>query len=221
MDWWVVAIATGAGALALAWGVAADRRRARRLREAAAAPPQRRLPSLDEQAPPPAYVSEQAAFTPPRPAVTDPEAEAIALACRAGTALPGGWADAAFVTDAARRWAVVRDPLVLACSGVGSFRELLPAVAAAKRAGRALVVVAPAVEPQTLRTLAANAVQGHLPGVTVVCRSLAEVGQLATAAGATILSRDHLQSGWLPESALGRCAVWVSDRDHSWPLPTL
>ena len=139
----------------------------------------------------------------------------------AGDAVAGGWADAAFRTVPGAGWAVVHEPLVLVCTGVGSFRELLPAVELAKRSGRGLVVVAPYVEDAAVRTLVANAVQGDFACVAVTGADPAEVKTVAAATRATLVPRSDLQSGWLPVASLGSCAVWVSSEKQSWALETL
>ena len=222
MEWWIVVLTVVIGAGALVFAATADRARAARRLLAAASPPDRHIPSLSDDAPTPAYVAESDALI--RTATATDSALDVARLDRAitgATALAGGWADKAFVTHPARNWAVVEEPMVLVCTGVGSFRELLPAVTAAKRANHALVVVAPAMEADAIGTLAANAAQGHLPGVAVTCPDKAALTAIADAAGATLVRRDDLQSGWLPANSYGRCAVWVSDRKSSWALESL
>lgn len=220
MDWWPIALTAVLGALALGWAATADRRAASRVADQAASPPERHIPTLSADAPSPAYVSEETALTASTGLPVE-DVDSIAASVADTEGLPGGWADEAFVTVPAKGWAVVRDPLVLVCTGIGSFRELLPAVTAAKRAGRSLVVVAPAIERDALRTLTVNAVQGHLPGVAVTGVDMEGAARLATACGATVTSRDDLQSGWLPGSSYGGCALWVCDRGTSWVVPTL
>lgn len=217
MDWTVVALVALVGAVALGVAWSTDRTRSRSRAAAALAPPQRHIPTLDADAPPPAYVPEAAALT--RTTSDQAAPPALVEAVARATGLPGGWAHPASVTDSHRGWAVVGDPLVLVCTGVGSFRELLPAVTAAKRADRPLVVVAPAIEPAAMATLAANAAQGHLRAIAVTCRDLAALQTIATAIGATIVRRGDLQSGWLPITSYGSCATWVSDQRTSWALP--
>ncbi len=220
MEWWPIVAVIAAGAAALIVAATADRRKARRTAQVEAAPPDRHLPTLDPSTEPPAYVSDESART-PSPTRPAPDAETVAAAVADNSGLPGGWTDETFVTVPTKGWAAVARPMVLACTGVGSFRELLSAVTAAKKAGRGLVVIATAIEADALRTLAANAAQGYLPGVAVLCESPQAVEKLAQASGATVMRQGDLQSGWLPPTALGGCDLWVSSRTESWVVPTL
>lgn len=220
MDWWVIGLTAVGGAAALGWALTLDRRRARRAAQVAVSAPQRRIPTLPADAQPPVYVTEEEART-PRADTTTEDLEALSAAVAANDAVAGGWADAAFVTVPGAGWAVVHEPLVLVCTGVGSFRELLPAVELAKRSGRGLVVVAPYVEDAAVRTLVANAVQGHLACVAVTGADPAQAKGVAAAVGATVVPRSDLQSGWVPVASLGSCAVWVSSAKGSWALETL
>ncbi len=219
MDWWLIGLTVVIGAAALTFAASVDRNRRQQREAAVASPPARHVPTLDPEAPAPQYVPQEVALRPKAAPVETPAG--ISSAVPKAAELAGGWADPTFVTDHASGWAVVSHPLVLTCTGVGSFRELLPAITAAKRSQRPLVVVAPAIEGDAVRTLAANAAQGLLAGVAVLCPDLDAVSAIATSVGATVVQRSDLQGGWVPPAAYGECDVWVSARQTSWALVDL
>jgi hypothetical protein len=216
MDWRIIVGAAALGALALTLALLSDRR-SRRRRQQEALPPDRTVPGLAAGAVP-AYVSAEAANTPPRdrPLPPIPAAERDTLR-GAGTTpqLGSGWADLRFVTDQESGWAVLHDPLVIVVDEVGSVRELLPLVEKAGALDRPLVVVAGEMEADALDTLAVNVVQQKRRAL-VVKHPASELRGVALELGVDVVDRSSLQAGWCPPATFAHVTVWVSSVSGSW-----
>ncbi|SDU98746.1 hypothetical protein SAMN04488544_3046 [Microlunatus sagamiharensis] len=205
-------------ALALTvYGALHDRALNRRRAAEMLGPPARDIPNLPSDAPSPAYVTEAQARRRPETArdtlgERDRDAE--------GTVeVAAGHASADFATDTRTGTAVLDAPLVLVCEGgVGTIRELLPALEHAIRASRPLVVVAPSIAPDVLGTLEVNAIQGLVPGVAVLADDAvrAEIASLSRAVPVDATDR---RSGWTDPAAFGRLARWTSTRTSSRLTP--
>ena len=79
-----------------------------------------------------------------------------------------------------------------------------------------LVVVAPSMAPDVLDTLEVNHLRRALDLVVLVSRDPVPIDTIVEATGATLISRVDLQTGYLSDQELGRCARWVSDRKASY-----
>jgi hypothetical protein len=220
MSAWVL-VAVGLAAAAALAGAAWTDRRNRQRREAAiqamlapggAAGPDTASNTASGPAPGPA------SGLPAKPSLDDEQREQIRAAIRTATVIEGGWARSDFVTDEPGRWAVAAHPVVLVTPAVASFRELLPAVEAARAAGTGLVVVATQFGTATLDTLVMNAVTSKLPGVAVRAPSQNALGVAAMATGGEVADTPALKAGYLPKGTLGTCATWVSAGAQSWAL---
>ncbi|MDO5535612.1 MAG: hypothetical protein Q4F65_13310 [Propionibacteriaceae bacterium] len=152
-----------------------------------------------------------------------PEADARALLAQRGPTptLPGGLADAAFVTHPTLGVGIVRDPLVLVTDAeIDDDRLLLPLLTLARTADTALVLVAPWFSPDAVGTLAANHRTGR---VSVLPIELADpdllagiARQCARAGDGAVIGASDLQAGWLPDAVRGTAAWWIADLDDSW-----
>lgn len=111
--------------------------------------------------------------------------------------------------------AIVRGALVLVCpEGIGSAREVTEVLARASAQRTPLALFAPTIEPQALDAMAQNTLRGLALALSV--RADAEQCALvAEHTGATGIGRADLQSGWLPDSALGRALVVVAGQDET------
>lgn len=220
MDWWLVFVVAVLGAAVLAAAAATDRRSRMLRRDAESGPPDRTIPGLAPGLPTPDYVTDPTTPPPDAPdrSLSDADRAALKRRVLAEDAFRVGWADRLFVTDAASGWAVLRAPVVLTADGVGSVRELLPAVEKARAAGTGLVVAALEVDPSVVATLTANAVQRRLECLAIVPADLAGLKAIAAATGATVVRREDLQSGFLPVDRLGRCDTIVASSDATWVL---
>lgn len=211
----VVVMAIGFGVVLA--GALADRTRRRARERELTAPPDRPIPGLDEGTRP-AYVDARTALRTPEglaPTTLDAGTRtSLEVRTRAVTPVRARLVDKRLLTDPAAGWAVLDEPRVLLCAEpVETFREVLGVVGAHDP----LVVVAPAYATEVRDTLVANSVQRLHRLVVVEADDTARV-RLAELAGARPLARRDLQSGWVPDDALGRVATWVAATDRQWAL---
>ncbi len=210
MDWTVVGLAAVLGVAAILIGVTTDRRNRRRRAELEAGAPERNIPAYPADAPAPAYVSAEAANTPP----ASPRPAAARLdESQADVRIAAGWTDRRFVT--ADDLAVLRPACVVVADAVMSVREVLPLIEKARRLGVGLALVTGDVEPDVRETLAVNVVQ-RLQEVVVVIATAEQRTSLTTALGSRSLDRTALQSGWVPDDATPKVDTWVSGPTSSW-----
>lgn len=206
------------GTIAVLYGALLDRRRRRERDATLSSPPDRVIPAFSPDAKAPAYVPEASALRPtqlPSPLADDERALLSHQLTDATTvSFSHGYVHPGFVTDTSSGFAVLDEPLVLICADpVLTVRELLTVLTRAKRAGRSLVVVAPSLMEDVVRTLAVNAAQGKLAVVAVEGLPKHE---LLAALGATPVSHDDLVADYLPPESLGTCGRWVSSATTSW-----
>ena len=220
MDWWGIGVILAVGIAVVIYGYIDDRRKTRERDAAMESPPKRDIPRFQPTKVAPAYLSElQARTRSDKLPSTDLNAltrtdlkAAQAAAPRISAGIPSG----GFVTDAATGWAVAADPMVAVLADEAStFRELLPLLERAQRAGRPLVLAAPGFGTDVLETLAANTVQGKAQCVPVVVDAM-QSERIALLTAARPMAHSDLQAGWVPDDALGRIDTWISDRKQSW-----
>lgn len=226
MQGWHAALAVvmGLGVALILLGGFWDRERRLRAQRARTLPPDRPVPGLPGDAAPPRYLDHEAALRTPEgadPLALDPvHRTALKARVAAATAVPAGLASPRFVTDPETGWAVAEAATVLVCSEpVDSMRELLPVLEKVLTTGAPLVVVAPGIRAEVLGTLEANQAQRSLR-LIVVRADHDPLYRLAQLSGATPLDHPDLQAGYLPDTALGQAAVWLSDTRQSWVLGT-
>ena len=222
MDWWGIGVILAAGIALVVYGYLDDRRKTRERDAAMQAPPKRDIPRFEPTEEPPAYLSELQART--RPArlpgtdLTEAVRTELEGALTAAPSIGAGVRSKGFVTDAPTGWAVATDPVVAVLADeVHTVRELLPLLERAQRAGRPLVLVAPAFGEEVLDTLAANTVQGKEQCLPVVVDA-EQSARVAALSLARPIPRADLQAGWVPDGALGSIDTWISDRTTSWLL---
>lgn len=196
--WLVVALAVGLVLLGAA--LLADRARERR-REGAGAAPSRGLESVDAIIP--RYVTQSEIDALPLPA-----GPPIAEPGTKGSRLPFGHSGPEFATDGDR--AILRDARILMVDGdVTAMREVM-AVLPGREGDPALVIAATGLGGDVLAGLKANrrALRMPIVAATPSRRDLYELRQIV---GGEVLGIADLRAGYVPDEALGRAALWVSD----------
>jgi len=214
---WGIPVVLVVGVLVVLAGWWWDRRR-HRLRDAALhEPPERAIPGL-----PPgrevAYVTEDEVLaTPPATPDFDAAAEDALLRYQDSATLPGGTPDGRFLTHPRRGVAVLVTPDVLVSEApVGSGRELLTLLDAARRRGRPVVIVAPEFDADAVATLRANAVTGRLRILPVEVADARALRRAVALTGGRLVAAGDLAADYLPPRVWGTCAAWVADLDDSW-----
>lgn len=220
--WGIVAVLV-IGIGVVLYGALSDRAATRRRAAELQSPPRRDIPSFHPTSAPPRYLSELQAFTRAdgAPSTDVDDATRAELRRRRNTAPSFGapLPSPAFSTDAPSGWCVLSNPVILVCeSSVDTIRELLPAIEQARAGDRPLVVVAPKFAAEVVDTLRANSAQNLLAGAPLALADEAERSRLAQLVGALIVSKQDLQAGYLPVSALGHCRTWLADGTGSWVL---
>jgi len=208
------------GIAVVVYGWLADRTDTRRRQAALEQAPDRPIPGLGPDAPAPAYVSSPQAFPPrPRTVLTDAARTSLQARLNSAPSLAHGHAAAEFATDTTSGLCILEQPWILVANEtVDSIREVLPFLRKASAAGHNVVLVAPAIEEAVLGTLRVNAASGTLANAAVLLPNLAQRRQLSSLVGADPLSRQDLQAGYVPPSAIGTCGTWVSSAERLWIL---
>lgn len=223
MEGWLVGLIVmmAVGVTVIVFGALWDRTRNRRLGQQMLSPPQRPIPHFDPQTPQPQYLSELQArrSAPATDAALDEETRhRLRTAIKDVEPLPIGYASADFVTDPATGWAVAQRPRVLVCTHhIPALREILPALEAVQLSPHPLVLVAPGFDPEVLATLEVNRLQ-HLVEVVAVVAGDGVREVVAQRCGATPVDAFDLKAGYLPGSAYGSIAWWISDQRRTWLL---
>lgn len=204
------------GVAVILFGALWDRERNRRRAEQLTRPPDRPIPGYSGDDP--VYVTRES--KPPggdRP-LSAVERSALRVRLGSATALAAPLAAGEFVSDPESGLAILNDPRVLVCADpVMTVRELLAFLERVAGSGTSVVVAAPGFDPETRETLAVNHLHRALRIIAVTAETTT-LQDIATATGATPLTRDDLMSGWIPEDAIGNIGTWVSSRDRTWLL---
>lgn len=208
------------GIAVVIYGWLADRIDTKRRQAALEQIPDRPIPGLKPDAPAPAYVSATKPLQPrPRPVLTDEARAGMQQRLNGAPSLAHGHAAPEFITDADSGLCVLEQPWILVASeAVDSIREVLPFLQKAAAAGHKVVLVAPAIDEAVLGTLRVNAVSGTLDNAVVLLPNLHHRRALCSLVGADLLSRQDLQAGYVPPSAIGTCGTWVSSCERLWIL---
>ncbi|MBO0811291.1 MAG: hypothetical protein J2P23_04510 [Microlunatus sp.] len=223
MDGWTVGLIAmfGIGLAVIVFGALLDRRKNRRAVAEMLSPPPRAIPRLPADAPRPRYVSALQArqVTDPRSPLTDDQQRRLDRQLKAPDTVrvPLGFASDAFVTDVPTGRAVLDHPRVLvSAEPIMAIRELISVLEHMITDHTPLVVVAPTMAADVLDTLEVNHLRQSLDIVAVLSRDPVPTDAIVEATGATLISRVDLQTGYLSDHELGRCARWVSDRKSSY-----
>jgi hypothetical protein len=213
------------GLAAIIYGALSDRRKNRRAAAEMLAPPKRDIPRFRPNAESPHYLSDLQARRPPADAgpseLTQTERQQIKrqLDQPSVTKINSGYASKDFVTDHGSSWAVLDHPRLLLCEDpVDSVRELLPILEKLILTKTPLVIIAPHLDPEVVRTLEVNKIQGTMKLLAVHNVPGTELASLATSCGAVPVDRTARQSGHAGLDQLGQCDRWVSSRDASYVI---
>ncbi|MBM7799346.1 hypothetical protein JOE57_002267 [Microlunatus panaciterrae] len=225
MDPWIVGLIAVmvVGLAVIVFGALSDRGRNRRAAAEMLAPPKRVIPQFRPDAPAPHYLSELQARRPPADApptaLTLSQRQKITqqLDATSTTRIGAGYASPAFVTDSAASWSVLDRPRVLICSDrVDSIRELLPVLEKLILSRTPLVVCAPSMSEEVLKTLEVNVIRRTMPLLAVVSEDAAVLRPVAGATGGVPVSHTDLQASFVPPDMLGSCERWVSSASTSF-----
>lgn len=215
------------GVAVIVFGALKDRRtNERRVREMLA-PPERDIPRFAPDSPTPHYLSELQARRPPNSAESTalaPEERAelqAAIDSPGVTTIRAGYASRDLITDQPTGWSVLQRPAVLVSTEpISAIRELLGVLERQLPTSRPLVIAAPAISQELIRTFEVNHIQQLLTVLPVVIPDdPGALRQIAEITGATPMSRTDLQAGYVPPHALGSCATWIAAPDRSYLLP--
>lgn len=212
--WMIALVATlMIGLVVLFYGAARDRRINRERAREALAPPSTEIPGFTPTSTP-AYLTEVQARRPKPPLpLCEEDERRIARLLADGTTVASGWASPPFATDAERSRAVLLDADVLVTdAAIDDVRSLIGPLERAIASGRGLVVVAPSLADEVLRTLEVNALQRTV-SLLVVLAAADERELICALARAQPLSFSDLAAGYLP--TLGRVELWFATADSS------
>lgn len=146
--------------------------------------------------------------------ITTEESDALGLSVEVvdGIEFAHGYISAYMVTDQQRMEAVLDDPLILLTNKkITSVRDIMPALEAAKRADRPLVVLAEDVDGQALQLLVGGNMHKTMQSVVVRApgfghRRTAELEDLAVALGGHVIAKDTgIELSEVTEAHLGSC----------------
>ncbi len=213
MEWPVLLVAAAIALMAVAIAFWADRARARERRRLLAEPPER--PGLATPARP-AYLTADQVRSQSEPAGAagpGPDQAEVARRIEGVPAVDGGWASPDFVTDPAASWAVLDSPVVVVVEAVDRTEDLVGLIRRVQAMAAPLVVVARRIGPEPLTTLGLNAVAGRL---ACLCLVTDQPEAVARRLQVPLLTRSEVVADYFPDQALGRCELWVSDKERSW-----
>ncbi|MFV0428827.1 MAG: hypothetical protein ACK5KO_05325 [Arachnia sp.] len=193
----LIAVAVGLPLLAFAawWDARTRRRRDREARQI----PVRGDAEVDAMTP--AYLTQDDID-----AMPDPAGPASGHSVH-GTEFDFGWAHQDFCTNAQQaEWRNAR--VLITVDPITAFRALITPLDQATTE-HPLVIVAPEFSGEVLHTLAANRRAFHAP-VLAAAVPLDRMAGLLEAVGGEALTGADLMAGYIPDSAVGRAAHWVS-----------
>lgn len=156
--------------------------------------------------------------------VTTEESDALGLSVDVvdGIEFDHGYISAYMVTNPERMEAVLENPLILLTNKkITSVREIMPAIEAAKRADRPLVVLAEDVDGQALQLLVGGNMHHTMQSVVVRApgfghRRLAELEDLAVALGGHVIASDTgVELTEVSTEHLGSCARVTVTEDQT------
>lgn len=204
------------GVAVILFGALWDRERHRARVRHLQRPPERAIPGYVGEDP--AYVTPDMPIPPREPALSDAEREDLRVRLAGLTPVEARLAHPAFVNDPPSGWAVLDEAAVLVCAEpVETLHEVLPFLDYGARTSTALVLVAPAYDPETLATLTMNHAHRHLAVVAVTADG-SPSRIIADTCGALALSRADFQAGWIPDSAVGRVHKWISAEGYCFVI---
>lgn len=108
-----------------------------------------------------------------------------------------GYLSTYFITDHFKMEAALDNPLILVYNGyIDNIHDLVPAMTLAVDSGKSLLVIAEDIEVQTLNTLAANKIEGHIKVCAVKAPEYGErrkeiLKDIAISTGAKYLAKDQ------------------------------
>lgn len=211
------------GIAVVVYGWLADRTDTRHRQDALTQPPDRPIPGLSPDAPAPAYLTEYEALhrTAYHPATSLSDAERATLTHRLPRAptFPHGHTATEFTTDEASGLCVLPTPWILVTDHhVTTIRELLPFLEKARSGDHRVVIVAPRLGREVVATMQVNAVRQTLSCDVVLIPDAGQRRALCSLVGAVPVPWEDLRAGYVPESSLGTCELWVSSPDQLWVL---
>lgn len=216
MEGWQIGlvIMLALGVAVILFGALWDRERNRRRSEQLTKPPDRSIPG--HAGPDPDYLVVHP--VPPKRPLSEPERLSLQVRLASALAFSAPLLAEEFIVDPATGWATLEEPRILICAEpVQTFRELLTFLDRAAGAKTPIVIVAPGYDAETRDTLIVNHLRESL-FIIAVTASTRTLHDIAAATGATAISRGDLQSGWIPEDAIGHATTWVSAREQAWAL---
>lgn len=216
-----IALVLVIGIAVVVYGWLADRTDTKRRQATLERPPDRPIPGLSPESVAPAYVSnaESLKGTRTKTALTPDARSRLQQRLAGSPSLHHGHAAAEFATDSDSGLCVLTRPWVLvADEPITTIRELLPFLQKASAAGHPVVLVAPAIEQAVLGTLRVNAASATLDNAAVLLPDVGQRRALCSLVGGEPLSRQDLRAGYVPDSAVGTCATWVSSSERLWIL---
>jgi chaperonin GroEL len=137
-----------------------------------------------------------------------------------GIRLESGFLSESFVTDARTAACVLEEPFILLCDfKLVSMKELLPVLESVAEKGRALLIIADAVEGEALTTLTVNVQRGSLKSCAIRAPGFGDrrtrlLGDLAALTGAELLnaaSGRKLESARVSDLGTARKAIISAD----------
>lgn len=217
------------GIAVIGFGAFWDRRRHRQEVAEMLSPPERDIPHLPADAGAPAYLpGAQARRRPPRSASRSPQRAAEGppsteldaleraevarqLVDNSTVCIPVGYASGDFVTDSSSKAAILDRPRVLvSAEPVMAIRELIGPLEHMMTDQSAVVIVAPSMTTDVLKTLQVNQIQQRLRVLVVLDTDPEPADTICSVTQARLIDRVDLQSGYVTDADLGFCHRWIS-----------
>lgn len=211
--WGIPAIVV-VGTLLVVLALLADRRSARRVREALDSAPDTPIPGFSPAA--------QPTYTPPEAlaastlTATDAQRDLVEQRPDHRTVPAGVHDEALRPVDG---FAVVEHPAILITNEpIPDARGLLTILGAVRRRGGPAVWVAPSFTDATLDTLGANALSGRLTVLPIPLPDAAQRSVVVERTGAEPVPAADIDADYLPASVWGTCRAWIANAEASWLL---